>query len=421
MTGRGPNILFLLIDCLRADMCWGETRQVVTPTIDRLAKRGTVFLQAVAASNGTPPCVATILTGLYPFRHRTRAMRGPRPSKECMTLPEILKANGYRTIAMVTGPLLPSLGLNRGFDEYAHRGYRETLLSSFFDQARASLDRQSAEPWFLFLHLWELHRPRQIASGFDHARYGSKPYLRALSSLDSYLGRLLANLDFDTTMVVLSADHGEGFANRLWDGVALFEAKRRLVKRLARFIPNPSRFIRRWWIGHGAFLYDFLLRVPLFIVGGGVPSGRIVRDQVRQVDIFPTLLECAGISLPLGIALDGRSLNPLMQGEALPELPAYAETVGRGARKPVAVRTSRWKQICDRRSGCVRDELYDLESDPEERTNLARHRQDVARQMHQILEAIRDHGAGLSGLGEETLSPEEKTELEAHLRDLGYL
>jgi len=421
LTGGRPNILFLLIDCLRADMTCGEGRLVVTPTIDRLARQGTVFLQTIAAANATPPCVATILTGVYPFRHGTRTMKGPRPSKDCIMLPEILQANGYRTAAMVTGPLLPSLGLNRGFDRYVYREEGETLLSSFFDVVRSSLNQGSAEPWFLLLHLWELHRPRQIASGFDHARYGSNPYQRAISSLDFYLGRLLSSLDFDRTILVLSADHGEGFANALWDSVALWTMKRKLVKRIATSMRNPSRFVHRFWVGHGVFLYDFLLRVPLFIVGGGIPLGRIVRDQVREIDIVPTLLELAGISLAKGIALDGRSLVPLMKGERLPEIPAYAEAVGRGAGKPVAVRTSRLKLICAARSGCIRDELYDLESDPEERINLARHRRDLLREMHQILEGIRSDNVGLAGPGEGALSAEEDRELEKRLRELGYL
>ncbi len=202
-----PNILVLMVDCMRADALGG--RGVALPTFDALAARGARFTQAIASASSTTPCVATMLTGLYSPRHGVRAIGGRPLRPEIATVPALLAAKGYHTIAEVTGPLLPENGLDRGFAEYRCRPASTYLSDPWGDALLERLRRRELpEPWFFFLHLWELHTPRKVLAPFKHRRYGRNRYDRALASLDARLGALLEALPADT-IVAVHGDHGE--------------------------------------------------------------------------------------------------------------------------------------------------------------------------------------------------------------------
>ena len=108
-----PNILFLLIDCLRADYVDARRLLVRTPNLLGLARGGLHASQMIAAATTTTPCVASILTGTYSLRHGIRSLRGYRLRSRLATLPTELQRLGYHTHAEVTGPLLPAVGLSR--------------------------------------------------------------------------------------------------------------------------------------------------------------------------------------------------------------------------------------------------------------------------------------------------------------------
>src|SRR5262245_36897619 len=110
-----PNILFLLIDCLRADAVTGEARGSNTPTLDRLVCAGVACTQAVSSASSTTPCVASLLTGTYSFVHGIRSIFGLKMNAAVPSLVEALRADGYHTVAEVSGPLFPETGLDRGF------------------------------------------------------------------------------------------------------------------------------------------------------------------------------------------------------------------------------------------------------------------------------------------------------------------
>ncbi len=203
------NIIFILVDCLRADAVSGEDRGTVTPTIDRLMAGGTYFSQAISTAGTTTTCVASLLTGSYPFAHGVRTLSGYKLNNESVTLPQILGEQGYNTYALVTGPLSPLTGLDRGFDEYHYRT-ENVYLSDQWGEDLKRMFRKKAfrEPWFIFLHLWEVHRPRKVQESFNSRRYGADPYERSVSSLDPELGRLLDVVGEDT-VTILHGDHGE--------------------------------------------------------------------------------------------------------------------------------------------------------------------------------------------------------------------
>ena len=163
-----PNILFLLIDCLRADAILGPDRGAQTPTLDRLVRNGVAYTQAVSSASSTTPCVASLLTGTYSFVHGIRSIFGLKMNAAVFSLAEAFQAHGYQTVAEVSGPLFPETGLPRGFDTYHFREGSAYLSTAWGADFRHRLQSQEfRQPWFLFLHFWELHHHRHILPGIQ--------------------------------------------------------------------------------------------------------------------------------------------------------------------------------------------------------------------------------------------------------------
>jgi arylsulfatase A-like enzyme len=146
-------------------------------------------------------------------------------------------------------------------------------------------------------------------------------------------------------------------------------------------------------LGHGFHVYEYLVRVPLLISGPGIPAGVRVPGQVRQVDLAPTITDALGLAWPG--PLHGRSLLPLAQGEALPELPAISDACGRVLLEDTwwrsGIRTGRYKYVFGPNNPDVAEELYDLEADPEERHSLVAAMPDLAARLKaQLQQALAD-------------------------------
>jgi arylsulfatase A-like enzyme len=411
------NILFVLVDCLRADAVWGDDRGTVTPAMDQLISRGTYFSQAISTASTTTTCVGSMLTGNYPFTHGIRTLSGHKLNSGCITLPEVLRKHGYHTYGLVTGPLSPLTGLDRGFEEYQFRT-EDIYLSGDWGQALRRRFEQGAfrEPWFIFLHLWEIHKPRKVLPEFDSKRFGVDPYERAVSSLDPELGKLFELAGKDAT-IILHGDHGEN--REIVRQSLLFRFYHRLKRRL-HYSVDP-RFYK---IGHSFHVYDFLVRVPLLFVGPGIfPAGKVVPDQVRQIDIFPTIADALGIAIPPS---HGRSLIPLVNGESLPEAPAHVAAVGeslQGAKNwRVGLRTPEWKYVFAPQNLGIPEELYRLHADPHEFRNLAKKRPHVAKELRGKLLEIIDGTYYVNDVGDgEEMSEGERQIMEQRLKELGYL
>ncbi len=402
-----PNVLLLLVDCMRADALGG--RGVPTPNLDALVARGGRFTQAIASASSTTPCVATMLTGLYSPRHGVRSIGAHRLHPDAVTLASTLAAAGYHTVAEVTGPLGSESGLDRGFAEYHVRPASVYLSDAWGRDLVARLaSRALTAPWFLFLHLWELHAPRKVLPPYRRRRFGATRYDRALASLDATLAPLLAALPADT-IVVLHGDHGE----RL---VASTLAYR--WYRLRRDVLGAAR--TRKLEGHETDVYEDLIRVPLAIVAPGrIPAGVRSDQLVRQVDLTPTLLDLLALPIPPG--LDGVSLVPAL-GEARPlGLEAFVEAFGRvrGSERDrrLGWRTERWKYVAAPYAADIPDELFDLAADPRERRNVAAREPALLAELKARVAAVEASAVGEGA----ALSAEEEAAVEARLRDLGYI
>jgi arylsulfatase A-like enzyme/predicted Zn-dependent protease len=363
----GPLIL-ISIDTLRADRLplYGYT-QGHTPALDQLARESVVFDRAYAHAPQTLPSHASMLTGLLPFSHGVRDNLGFTLEEDAQTLPERLKAAGFTTAGFVSSYVLrPDTGIAQGFDTYDAQ-----LPAAASDRSPGQVQRPGAETlaaalrWlegasspraFVFFHIYEPHKPYAPPPEF---RSGD-PYDGEVSASDQIVGRLLDALRnkgwYDDATIVLTADHGEGLGDHGEEE-------------------------------HGLFLYDEVIRVPLLIKQPrGHRGGTRVTTPVQHVDLMPTVLRGEGLALPDGLA--GRDLAPLLTGAgSISPQGIYAEALYAryhfGWSELTSLTDERYRYI-----RAPREELYDLERDPDERVNLATDRTGVTTALRTALSTL---------------------------------
>ncbi len=354
-----------------------------------------------------------MLTGCYPPRHGVRGLQGYRLSPSVRTMAEAFAAAGYRTHAMVTGPLIPETGILRGFADAHHR---QAYRVPFFNWRDAAIDklRSLTDPWFFLLHIWEVHRPYRSPPDFVK-RWDRSGYEAAVTATDEWL-RPVFDAVSDDTLIVITGDHGEEYPDTPLQHKAIRGARRlRQTLELSKWFPYLDRKLGALVVGHGFSLNESLVRVPLIVHGPGV-TARSIDEQVRHVDLFPTLADLCGVPIPQQV--DGRSLRPLLEGSSLPEEPAYMEAVGvklEGDRI-VGVRTPDWKLL---RSGDRTPMLYKLNDGaaPDEKRNLYSRYPEVARRLEAFLQQVESADA----VADSGMTSEEEAVVEQHLKDLGYL
>jgi len=346
----------ILVDALRPDKlgCYGFPDET-SPEIDALAARGIRFERVLAQSNWTKPSVGSFFTSRYPRTLGIYRKMDEILADRFTTLAEVLKSQGYFTIGVTANPNLnKDSNFHQGFDHYIESDViwdwmrREsgkakltatTSLKSapeVFAAALGVLDQEPRRPFFMYLHLMDVHtlvesgiRPEFQQLFQNYGREKERMYYLKVRQTSADLGQFietfLAKPGYENTLVVILADHGEG----------LFDHPN---------VPNSD--------GHGMMLYESNMRVPLILchLGGGL-APRPVEQEVRLVDLLPTLLDYVGIKVKLpGIA--GKSLLPLIKGATEKiDLPEYvvAETRTQEQFK-LAVYSRDWIYIENRRA-----------------------------------------------------------------------
>ncbi|HET7294373.1 MAG TPA: sulfatase-like hydrolase/transferase [Vicinamibacteria bacterium] len=395
------HVVLVTIDTLRADRlgCYGS--DVKTPNLDRIASEGALAVQATAHAPLTRPSHVSLFTGRLPFEHGIRDNVSPAVVPDTPLLAEAFKKAGFATAAFVSSVVLASeSGLDRGFDTYSDhfegaRGDAQFLNTVqkrgdvTLAEATAWLEANHARRLFAWIHLYDPHDPYEPPEPFA-SRYAGRPYDGEVAWSDELIGRLDAALSRlgigKETLLLVASDHGEGLGEH---DEAL----------------------------HGFFAYQTTLRVPLIVRGPTIGPGLRLATTAMLVDVFPTVLELAGLAAPPG-TIAGRSLAAALRGGPAPTEPAaYAETLVPllhfGWSDLRVVREGRFKYI-----QAPRPELYDLESDPGERTNLVDREPRRAEAMRGALGRFLDlERAQARGGPAQTVS----TELIEKLGALGYV
>lgn len=391
---RAPNIILILID----DLGWRDVgflghQFVDTPHIDRLARQGMVFTHAYASAPNCAPTRACLMSGQYTPRHGIYTVVVPRQppgsawhkllaaesksdlDTNIVTIAETLKTGGYSTgfFGMWnlgrgrSGPTTPS---GQGFEKvvfpenlrFAKDAYvnehNEYLSDRLTDEVLSFVEGNRNRTFFAYFADHAVHAPydpkpdllkkyeRKAAAGSD--RRNNAAYAATIEAIDQNVGRIMDQLDklklTENTVVIFTSDNG---------GTSQFTA--------------PLH-------GSKGELYEGGIRVPLVISCPGLKNpGSRCDAAVTSVDLYPTLLELAGIALPKDQILDGVSLVKMLDGETslsrermFWHFPCY---VGK-ATPCSAVREGDFKLIEFFEDG-GRNELYNLRFDPLEEHNLA--------------------------------------------------
>jgi arylsulfatase A-like enzyme len=286
----------------------------------------------------------------------------------------------------------------------------------FFNWRDEVVDRMHSyvDPWFMLLHIWEVHRPYRAPPDFTK-RWDKAGYEAAVAATDEWLTPVFEACG-DNTIVVITGDHGEDYPDTPMEQKLLRAARKARSKlKTGKWFPLLDQKLSGLVVGHGFALHEHLVRVPLIVWGPGVAPAQI-EQQVRHVDLFPTMADLCGVPLPEGI--DGRSLRPLIEGSTLPDEPAYMEAVGvkLEGNRIEGVRTSDWKLL---KTGQQRPQLFKLDggTGPDEKHNLYGRYPEVAGPLEAFLASVR---AG-EVVAESGMTAEEEATVEQHLKDLGYL
>jgi arylsulfatase A-like enzyme/cytochrome c-type biogenesis protein CcmH/NrfG len=397
------NLVVITLDTTRADHlgAYGATR-AATPVLDTLAKDGVLFEQAMTTAPLTLPAHSSILTGAFPPEHGVRDNGGFFLGPEQVTLAELLKERGYRTGGFVAAYVLDrKWGIAQGFETYfdefetsVRRGGKsagdiQRPANEVVDRALPWMESAAGQPFFAWIHFYDPHTPYAPPEPFK-SRYSGDPYSGEIAFTDTQVGRVVEFLKskglLERTVIAVIGDHGESLGEHGEDA-------------------------------HGFFVYEAATRVP-FIVRAPFERtrGRRVADPVRAVDLMPTVLDLLGVAPPSGIA--GVTLTPLLTGERQElGLEGYAEAMyplhHYGWSDLRALRSGRYKVI-----DAPRPELYDLQEDPKETSNLFESRRALGDRM---VGRLRELEQGFSQVSSEPPSTDVDPEVRARLAALGYV
>jgi arylsulfatase A-like enzyme len=431
------NLVLIVVDTLRADALGAHGGLPgITPHLDSFAAQAIRFDALFAPAPWTLPTVASLLSGLHPQTHGAGTrLEGFAPTglpEAAKTLAEALAENGYVTSGIYNNIYLnTAFGLQQGFDRY--RSYEEQA-TVMVDRALEELTDLRDRPFFLLLHLFDPHNPYQppetdcreiltrtlgsSAGGDLRCSVDRRPnspippphehrwiealYRAEVAYTDREIGRFLRGMEdlelVDSTFVAIVSDHGEEFWERL---------------------PQEEQLGYQIDGDHGHTHYTELLRLVGMIRGPGLRP-RTVQQPVEIIDLYPTLLHLLAVEPPPS---QGRDLRPSFSGQRLTPPLLLSDFLLYGPTR-WSVTQGRWKLVIPE-DRTLDSELFDLESDPREKVNLALSRRDLVARMSELGRRerhSRERARAQFLLGEEALSA---TYLEwrhiTKLRALGYL
>lgn len=372
------NIVLISIDDLRYDCLscepdrrwlerYGAASLVDTPTLDRVAGSGVRFDQCVSPSSYTPLSHASMLTGTYAARHQVRTFFG-KLSRQVQTLAEILAARGYRTLARVEHLALKMLDITRGMEIVDEAARDEQALFDYLSSRSSRKERK-----FIFVHLFDVHKPYCYATGGSESRQYNQDYSDIVGDIAERNGLAFAGLLEDARAEARRVVEGFSGLPPVLQEFAEMRSLDFLLRRYLRqcgtlfqemvplYVRGVTRFdrgkfsdlltrleqcqvlddallvvtsdhgeTRCTWDGVEDFMNSFFLlegaiRVPLILFSPQhLPDGLVIDAPVSLVDIVPTVLDLLRVTAT-GV-VDGLSLLPLLRGEDLGRSEVTSET-----------------------------------------------------------------------------------------------
>jgi len=437
---KKPNIVLIVIDTLRPDHLnsYGYGLRTTDPFFKGLWKnQGVKFETAVSPSSWTLPAVASIMTSMHPSEHGSgvQHFKYGKLDPQLDTLPEILSRQGYDTAAFsVSFIITQQFNFQQGFDSffdlspYCFSWQGDKVAA---EHAKKWISQKRERPFFIFFHLMNPHSPYSVGPHLEHSseevtrailaddfmrsqvfnyfsalrlpsphenrkKHAKSPLLknydneikRTNDAMEEFFAALAYNGLLDNTLIIMTADHGEEFKDH-------------------------------GGMGHGHNLYQEVIHVPIIIAGTPVKTpGRIVQEMVSTMDIMPTVLETAGVSLPPN-KMRGTSLWPLIRKNEYNARPFYSELEFADPDKiMMSVIKDNHKLIKTWDNGKEDVRLFDLNADPHEKNNLAPDKTDVVDELSPLLDDMLEKRKRYIQKARESHMPRENREM---LKALGYV
>lgn len=392
------NVLLITLDTTRADRLgvYGYAK-ARTPNLDAITRNGVMFSNAYCQVPLTLPSHCSIMTGTTPLAHGVHNNGTYVLGADKLTLAKVLKDKGYKTAAFVSSFSVDSrFGLDQGFDIYDDNYQEDSPFKALNAERKAEqvlaaftpwFDKLRDEPFFCWVHFFDPHLPYSPPSPYRE-EFKDRLYDGEIAYMDFIIGELLRKVKernlFGRTLIVVAGDHGEAFDEK---GEA----------------------------GHGIFLYEMTMRVPLiFYSENHLPSNIIVPARVRLIDILPTVLDI--LNMPKPAFVQGISLVPYIQKKKKNDLDSYLETYypkeNYGWSPLVGLIAGGWKYI-----RAPKEELYNLKADPAEQKNAFALDRKAAAKLKASLDELIKETALPGASAKRTLTAEEQ----ARLRSLGYV
>ncbi len=432
-----PNIVLVVIDALRADHLnhYGYHRDTASG-IDDFVASSTRFADCSAQAPWTIPSVASLFTGLNTARHRTNTFGAALPT-EFTTVAESLQQNGWNTAAISFNPgVRRELNFDQGFDAFdeflgkaADYPHMEEMISRTADWFQSP----PRQPFFLYLHSMNVHGPYRVPTEASEKVLGRPP-----SEEFTYYGDLMKGI-LSNGQLELREQVGDTYLESLTDkyDTAVRYSTDQLAEFFALMAQNQlyddaliivtadhgEELFDHGGFSHGWSLHSESLHVPLFIKLPGQRQGGVVESRVNLIDLFPTILEVAGIRSELN--LDGSSLVPLILGNGDPDSDQERERLTqtdwdrRCVARGISARGFRLVEI-ERNYEGLRNvvRMYDLAGDPREEDDVSAQHPQIVQELRRELHRRFDELARAAGPQPENRKGQLDQE---RLRALGYV
>ncbi|MCK5058611.1 MAG: sulfatase-like hydrolase/transferase [Candidatus Aminicenantes bacterium] len=398
------NVLLITLDTTRADYigAYGH-KDIKTPNIDRLCRKGVMFQNCYSPVPLTLPAHCSIFTGKYPVGHNVRVNGKYYLAKDDSILTRLLKKKGYHTYACIASfVLLAKFGLNQGFDIYddslegddMHINFKsEVPANSVYLKFKQWFEKNYFKKFFSWVHFYDPHKPYRPPA--EYIKKGSetdklKRYAGEIEFVDKYVGKIIDDLRstgvMNKTMVIIIGDHGEAFGEHLE-------------------------------YGHSIFCYEEILKVPLIFYNERIFGNHMIRNRVNLVDILPTILDLLDMEIPADV--QGNSFVPMLHGDESESLRTfYFESM-------YGKEDMNWAPLTGIIAGDYKyislpeSELYNLKVDRHEKNNIFKKEFKISKEYDKKLRELilKYSNPASAGKSKRKLSGKDIQ----HLKSLGYI
>ena len=447
-----PNVLFILVDGLRADQCYGVDKTSYTPFLDSLISSGVYFKNTFSSADGTHISLNCMLSSKSQFQTGIRAQKIILLEDNHL---QKLKNSGYYISGLI--PKLTSFKHIADYFQNENHTYEpgpppETLTTGITEKISSILNSlNNTSPWFCYLHLFDLHplreghKPLKIEE-FQSEKFGDSLYAQTVSAIDYWLKKILDRINFDNTLLIVTSDHGEripfnekssfnfepefnsatSLGRRILPksthnigGKIMGKLKREIGKTKLTYsnkelTPYQKRSRDPYFT---ISLHDELLHIPFFLKGLSLPS-KIISNQVSTLDIFPTIFELTGI-LQKNTKYSS-SLVPLINDQQITEKEIFLHTIPYEKESPldkIGIRTSKYKYFRNSKNSKKDIHLYDLENDPYENNNISKDNLVIIEKMENLINNMKRDTIKM----DDTITEEEEKQISEELKKLGYM